>query len=57
MNIKKEVIDRVRAHLWGEQSSLQVKLKLNKREVARLVDEQTILKRQIAKYTEMLKGL
>ncbi|MCK5616815.1 SlyX protein [Candidatus Pacearchaeota archaeon] len=57
MNVKKEVIERVKAHLIREQDDIHSLLRRNKREMERLVYEQTTLKRQIAKYGELLKGL
>lgn len=57
MNVKKEAVERVRKHLMQEQNDIHSLLRRNKREMERLVAEQTTLKRQIAKYGELLKGL
>jgi len=57
MNLKKEVVDRIKAKLIRDQQDLQYALKKNSNEINRLSDENTIKKRQIAKLGELIKSI
>jgi len=57
MNLKKEVVDRIKAKLIRDQQDLQYDLKKNSNEINRLSDENTIKKRQIAKLGELIKSI
>ena len=57
MNIKKEVIENIKAHLESQQSDIRHRLKGNIRQMRDLEREQTILKRTLAKYGELLGDL
>jgi len=57
MNLKKEVVDRIKAKLIRDQQDLQYDLKKNSNEINRLSGENTIKKRQIAKLGELIKSI
>lgn len=57
MNLKKEVVDRIKAKLIRDQQDLQHDLRKNSNEINRLSDENTIKKRQIAKIGELIKSI
>jgi hypothetical protein len=57
MNIKKEVIENVRQFITNRQSDIVVKLRRNIYDMSNLVRQQTVLKREIARYGAILKDL
>jgi len=57
MNLKKEVVDRIKAKLIRDQQDLHYDLKKNSNEINRLSGENTIKKRQIAKLGELIKSI
>ena len=57
MNVKKEVIENVTKLLTNKQAEIKHKLRRNIYEMESLVRDQTILKREIAYYGLILKGL
>lgn len=57
MNIKSTVIANVKAKLIAEQTKNKRKLNHNKYEMKKLVDEQTILKREIAEFGQLMREL
>ena len=57
MNVKKEVIHRIKDKLEKEQSKLKYECEKNKWAMKKLVDEQEIMKREIAALGIMIKDL
>jgi uncharacterized protein YeeX (DUF496 family) len=57
MNVKKEVIERIKSKLIDEMRDCDRKIYRNKYKFKELVEEQTILKREMAKLSEIIKSL
>jgi len=57
MNVKKEVYDKIIKSLSNELKACKYKIAQNKYEFKKLTEQQTILKRECAELTIMLKGL
>ena len=57
MNVKKAVVDNVKNMLLEELRKCNNKIRDNKDKFARLTEEQTVLKRERVKLTEMLRDL
>lgn len=57
MNLKKEVVERIKSKLIRDQQDLQYELRKNSNEINRLSNENTIKKRQIAKIGELIKSI
>ncbi len=57
MNIKSTAIANVKSKLISEQNKNKRKLNYNKHEMKKLVDEQTILKREIAEFGQLVREL
>ena len=55
MHIKKQVIENIKSFLENKQRNIRMKLRSNIYELRRIEKEQTILKREIAKYGELLR--
>lgn len=57
MNIKSTAIANVKAKLIVEQTKNKRKLDYNKYAMKKLVDEQTILKRELAEFGQLIREL
>ena len=57
MNVKKEVFERVKQMLTNERNKCLSKIRNNKWEFEKLTNEQTVLKRELAKIDEMIRSL
>lgn len=57
MNVKKEVISRIKKKLENEQRDLKMKAERNAYHMKTLVQENTVTKREIAKIGELIKSL
>ena len=57
MNVKKEVVARIKEKLTKEQSKLKYECQKNKWAMKKLVTEQEVMKREIAALGQMIKDL
>ena len=57
MNLKKEVVDRIKEKLTRDQKDLRYKLEVNSMKINHLSEENTICKRQIARIGEMIRSI
>jgi len=57
MNVKKEVVNRIRDKLTKEQDKPKYECQKNKWAMKKLVDEQELMKREIATLGAMIKDL
>lgn len=57
MNVKKEVLARVKNKLENEQRDLKIKAERNAYTMNKLAEENAITKREIAKIGELIKSL
>lgn len=57
MNVKKQVIENVRAKLVAEQNKLKYKCNQNAYTMKKLTEENTIAKREISALGELIKSL
>lgn len=57
MNVKKAVIESISCKLKKEQNSLRYKITRNKQIMSKLVDEQTIAKRELAELENIINSL
>jgi hypothetical protein len=57
MNIKREVVDRIKDKLEKEQQKLRYKCDKNKQAIKNMVSEQEVMKREIAALGKMIKDL
>jgi len=57
MNVKKEVVNRIKDKLTKEQAKLKYECEKNKWAMKNLVDEQELMKREIATLGAMIKDL
>lgn len=55
--MKKAAKDAIRAKLISEQNTLRWELRANIREMKRLVEKQTVTKRKIAVYQELIRSM
>tara|TARA_R110002020_G_scaffold467655_2_gene691419 strand:+ start:8167 stop:8349 length:183 start_codon:yes stop_codon:yes gene_type:complete len=57
MNVKKSVVDRIKAKLEKEQQNLRYECDKNKYSIKKLVGEQELMKREISTLGQMIKDL
>lgn len=57
MNIKNEVVCRIRKKLEEEQRKLNMKAETNAYNINKLAEENTVIKREVAKLGELIKSL
>ena len=57
MNVKKEAVESIKNHLYEKQRRLRFDLVRQKRDMEEIVRAQTRIKREIAKYGELINLL
>lgn len=57
MQINKQVYDRIKSMIERERQDIDYEIRANKRAMANIVEKQTVLKRERAKLTELLRGM
>lgn len=57
MNVNKKVMENIKDHLLEEQSKLSLEIKNNCYKINTLSERNTLLKRERAKISEIVRGL
>jgi hypothetical protein len=55
--MKQKAIAEVKDFLMKQQNDIQFQIRMNKREMKKLADKQTILKRQLPIFTDLINKL
>ena len=57
MNLKKQVVERIKKKLEDEQRKLKMKAETNAYQINNLAEENTVIKREVAKIGDLIKSL
>lgn len=57
MNMKKQVLDSIKARLESEQRKIRMDIERGKRDIAELTEMQTVRKRELAEISSIINSL